>query len=185
MTKKGNRLQYQIDENNRLSLLDRQWDTFAIENDADGLAGNKLLDHSIWDFITDTSVCYLYEQIFQRVRSGKKVLFDFRCDAPDLRRFMQMYISPTENGGVQFETLVQKIEPRKALMPFDPLNPSTDRIVVSCSWCNKIRVDETQWEEIEIAADLLRLFERPDVPHISHGMCPECFESVLQNLERS
>ena len=45
-----------------------------------------------------------------------------------------------------------------------------------CSYCKKIRVDDTYWQQLEGY-----LSEHSDA-EFSHGICPECFPSVLDGL---
>lgn len=47
-------------------------------------------------------------------------------------------------------------------------------IIPICSYCKKIRSDETYWEQVEnyIAEHSSATF--------SHGVCPECFESIVK-----
>lgn len=45
-------------------------------------------------------------------------------------------------------------------------------LIVVCSYCDKVKLEETEWEGIEkyLAAKTLAKF--------SHGICPECYETV-------
>ena len=46
-----------------------------------------------------------------------------------------------------------------------------------CSYCKKIRVDDKYWQQLESY-----LSEHSDA-EFSHGICPECFPSVLDELK--
>ena len=48
--------------------------------------------------------------------------------------------------------------------------------------CRKIAVSETQWEEVEIATEALRLFDRKVMPRFTHGICASCFEAAMSEL---
>lgn len=45
-------------------------------------------------------------------------------------------------------------------------------LVPVCSWCNKIRDDEGYWRSLEAYV------EETAGSHVTHGICPECRESV-------
>ena len=46
-----------------------------------------------------------------------------------------------------------------------------------CSYCKRIRSDKDYWEQVESYVT-----ERSDA-RFSHGICPECFDKVLEDLE--
>ncbi len=48
-----------------------------------------------------------------------------------------------------------------------------------CAYCKKIRNDKNYWEQVENY-----ISERADV-RFSHGICPECMESALEEIEAS
>ncbi len=47
-----------------------------------------------------------------------------------------------------------------------------------CGWCDRFEVDG-EWVEVEEAARRLELFNRPELPALSHGICPDCNELLL------
>ena len=40
------------------------------------------------------------------------------------------------------------------------------------------------WVEVEEAVNVLRLFDKPRLPRISHGICAPCSDSFFQLLEQ-
>jgi phosphoserine phosphatase RsbU/P len=46
-----------------------------------------------------------------------------------------------------------------------------------CSYCKRIRSDQDYWEQVESYVT-----ERSDA-RFSHGICPDCFDKVLEDLE--
>ena len=47
-----------------------------------------------------------------------------------------------------------------------------------CGWCDRFEVDG-EWVEVEEAAQRLELFDRAELPTISHGICPDCNALLL------
>ena len=76
------------------------------------------------------------------VRKGRSIDFDLRCDSPDRRRFLEMRITPTSNEGVQFETVTKVVEERSSQEIFRHSNQHSDELVITCSWCKKIKTAE-------------------------------------------
>jgi hypothetical protein len=47
-----------------------------------------------------------------------------------------------------------------------------------CGWCDRFLVDG-EWVEVEEAVARLGLFQLPEMPAISHGVCPDCTEMLI------
>ena len=84
---------HRIDRDDVIVFLDDEWKGFARENGAAGLA--DIAGRSLWDFVVGADVRDVYRQMLDRVREdGGSIGFPFRCDAPALRRFLEMEIVP-------------------------------------------------------------------------------------------
>ncbi len=80
---------------------------------------------------------------------------------------------------VLFSARLRSEEPREAPMPLlDPDTPRNDETLEMCGWCDRFEVDG-EWVEVEEAARRLELFNRPELPAISHGICPDCNQMLL------
>jgi CheY-like chemotaxis protein len=49
-----------------------------------------------------------------------------------------------------------------------------EKMISICSYCKKVRVDETQWQDLE-----LYVSEHTDT-QFSHSICPNCYENVVK-----
>lgn len=118
--------------------------------------------------------------LLRRIRGEVgRVMLPFRCDAPDLRREMDIRIAAHAGGRlVLFSAQLRREEPRE----FQPLlwtaSPRGEETLTMCGWCDRFLVDD-EWVEVEEAARRLRLFERPEMPRIEHDICPDCTELLL------
>ena len=182
MPERENLLSYRIDNRDVLVSVFNYWDRSAIRDGASELASDAILGRNLWDFVSGDAIRHIYKKILERVRSGETLDFDFRCDAPDERRFLSIRISPAENGEVEFETRTIRLEQRPAQDIFLRHTDFTDQLVVACSWCKKIRTHGEVWQEIEQAVVILELFKSEPVPQLSHGMCPDCYEAALKKV---
>jgi hypothetical protein len=140
---------------------------------------------SLWDFISDDATKTLYRLLIERVRAGNCVKFEFRCDAPAYRRFLEMNILLLENSDIQFTTHTIRVEerPLQNLLSKN-ISRMEEEVIIVCSWCNKIKVDEDDWQEIEDFLKTSGLFENEILPQPSHGMCDNCYKIVSEKFQK-
>jgi len=165
---------YRVDSDDRIVAVGGCWDEFATDN---GLPGSPeaLLGRPLREFVADRSTDHFYTLLLKKVRtSGRPVVFPFRCDAPDRRRYMEMTMTGKENGGVEFCSRILREEPR---VPVAILQAGGERegLLRMCSWCKQVPVDHSTWVEVEEALAALRLMEQPRLPAVTHTICPDCF----------
>jgi len=173
-------VRYHIDRQNRIVSLSDTWRTWAESNGAPHLA-DGVLGRSLWDFVGDYQTREVYRTLLARVRDGQQVRFPYRCDAPDLRRFMRMTMTSDGEGGVWFDSETLRTEPRPRCWRA-PLPPEAPEMLLrACGWCKRVAVDGA-WEEIEVAVARLDLFGGPATPALTHGMCPPCYEQFMSAL---
>lgn len=174
----GDDLYYAIDEHDRLVRANDGYYQFAKENgwaDADASLGR-----SLWDFVSGEQLTTLLRILVRRVRGTKTVVeLPFRCDAPGVRRELDIRIAPTPSGrAVLFETRVRAEEPREFQPLLDSEAKRSEELVEMCGWCDRFLVEE-EWVEVEEAAARLKLFSRSEPPALSHSICPECAVKLL------
>jgi hypothetical protein len=115
--------------------------------------------------------------------SERTIVVPFRCDAPALRRSMQMQIEPLGDGGLRFVTRVlEAVErPHQAIIDINALH-NHEHLLWMCSWCKRLEA-RGRWIEIEEAAREFGILESNDVPEVTHGLCPSCERTILAELE--
>lgn len=174
---------YKINNRDRIIFVNDEWSRFALANDAPELVAEKILNRSLWNFIKNDTIQELYRKFVGKARAGNTVRFNFRCDSPDFRRLLKMTITLQEEQSVQFETHVIWKQKRAPQTILQKNNRSADRILIVCSWCNKINVKNEIWQEIEEAVENLRLFEMEELPQLSHGMCLSCYQKSQDDIK--
>lgn len=174
---------YRIDSQDRIVFVNNEWQKFALANDAADYADEKVLNRSIWDFITDDSTRLFYQEMINRVRTNKIVSFQFRCDSSEYRRFMKMNIT-AEGNEVQFESRILRSERRNPQAILDRNAERSEKFVVICGWCKKINIGQAIWKEIEHAVEVLGIFESEIFPQLSHGMCGGCYTSFFEQFKK-
>ena len=178
---KANDLVYRINDRDEIVYVNSVWDAFARANNADGVIGTAVLHHTLWNYITDKTTRALYHDVLKRIRDGRSVQFGFRCDSPDRRRFMDMQVERSFGGLIEFRTRVLAEEPRAPVAALDPQLKRSSELMRVCGWCSRVDADG-EWLEVEDAIVRLRLFERSELPQMSHGICEACYEKMMATL---
>ena len=175
---------HRVDSQGIIVSVSDNWQSFAEENLGvntclpEMVIGTRLLDH-----IHGQETKHLYEMILQKVRKKRrKATFKFRCDSPDKRRFLKLSVLPQEDDTTEFRSEMIKTEDRESveLMKSDTKR-SEDHLTI-CSMCKKIAVSETEWEEVEIGIQKMKLFESAELPQLSHGLCHLCHSQAMAEL---
>jgi len=185
MVNKNTHISYRINSRDEIIFLNDEWFQFASENDAQNLVPENVLCRNLWNFISDDKVKYLYQEILRRVNAGHSFKFNLRCDSPETRRILEMNITPQKDGEVQFDSRTIRTQLRMPPILFKNNAPRTEKLLIICSWCNKIETGNGQWEEVEEAVKTLGLFELETLPMISHGMCGSCYQTVSLKLKKA
>jgi len=175
---------YVIDGNGFIISTGEGWDRFASANDAPELTLGAVLGHPLLDFISDLETRYFYKVIIGKVRSmDKSVTLPFRCDSPELRRYMEMDIAPAGGGEVRFACrLLRKVE-REPLELIRAADRHSEEFLHMCSWFKKVMISEGEWTEPEDAITRMALFQAALLPRITHITCPDCSVEVFKNLD--
>jgi hypothetical protein len=169
---------YRISETDEIIFLNDAWTAFALANGAPELIAEKVLNRNLWDFISDDTTRDVYRQLVDKVRGNRFISFDFRCDSPDLHRFLEMKITLREDKNVQFDTRLISAEKRVYQNAFQKGARRGNGVIIVCSWCKKIDTRDGNWREIEEAVTNLEIFESENIPQLSHGMCVPCYQTI-------
>jgi hypothetical protein len=156
---------YRIDADDRIVEVGGSWQTFAEENGGIG----EVVGSQLWDFVSGDDVRAVWTLLLRRARvGGDRLRFRYRCDAPGVRRLMQMELVPQEDGGVAFESRELDAS-AKAPLP-GRRDDGTSGTVTVCGWCGRVRADT--WVSPEAAIGLLGL--AGEAARLSHGVCGDC-----------
>jgi hypothetical protein len=174
---------YHVDSRNRITQVSPNWDAFALANDAPEVCADKILNRPLMDFLSGFETQHLYSIMLTKVRGTQKPLtVPFRCDAPALRRFMELTIWPREGGGIEFQTVVLREEAKTPTILLDRASRRGGGSVAICAWCKRVKV-ESEWLEVEDAVAKLQLFQEPVVPELTHGICSSCRTRMENQIE--
>lgn len=176
---------YQIDESDLITYVSDNWNQFAQDNNAaENTFQPCVLNKPIWNFIVDLETRHLYKILVNKVRStGTIIRVPFRCDSPGSRRFMIMTINPLSGNNIELLSHVLRIEFRDSVQILDKNSTRSNAMITMCSFCKKIAVAKNKWEEAEEAIRILHLFDSASMPQITHGLCPDCYQTILDELD--
>lgn len=174
--------QYIINNKDEIVFVNADWSEFAAANNANHLLPEKVLNQSLWRFICNLESIHIYRKILEKVRDGHDCKFNIRCDSAEYRRFLEVNITLLVTGDVMFENHILKMETRSPQEIFNSCILRSEEIIFICSWCNRIDIGKEKWQEIENAVKSLRLFEKERLPQLSHGMCPDCYLIMSNEL---
>ena len=178
-TKRGAMCVYEIDGDDRIVYCNDEWDLFAMANGGADIVSANVKATILWDHFADASTVDLYRRLVTQVREGRSVTLHFRCDSPELLRLLEMKISPLANEHVRFSTREKRVERRDAFA--FPLIEETESPIIVCSWCGLVNIYNKIWQDVEIAVNKLKLFERRI--SVSHGICPDCYANLSNVLK--
>jgi hypothetical protein len=174
---------YRIDADARIEWVDDGWDRFIEENaGAPALTRERVIGTSLWDWLTGAETKHLYTLLVARVRKTQRaVTLPFCCDAPHLRRDLELTMSPTKRG-VAFHSRLRQMRTRAPANLLDARAARSDELLRMCSVCKRVAAPGDRWEEVEDTIARLELFDAPTMPQISHGLCEPCFESAMRQV---
>ena len=178
---------YQVDADDRITRVSDAWIRFATENGAASLGRSDVVGRPLWEFITDLETGHLYRLIFERVRESRTSrTVPFRCDSPELRRFMELAIEPAADGHLDLTGRLLREEARPPVAVLAPHPPDSSEMLSICGWCKRVCTgpDEGDWCEVEEAVTRMRLFDRTLLPQLSHVTCPACASRAREALGR-
>jgi hypothetical protein len=172
---------YAVNSRDELTWVGGQWERFALENGGAALLPEHVLGRPLWDFVSDATTRQLYREALARVRAGRAIRLPLRCDAPGLRRWLELTISPDEGGRVLFESRTLREEAREPVAVLGASGPRLEELLRCCSWCKRVEAGG-EWLEVEEAVARLNLFEHAALPMLTHGMCEPCHDAFLAKI---
>jgi hypothetical protein len=176
---------YRIDNSDTIVSVSDNWDSFAYGNAWDsGCRPEDVVGHKLWDFIKDIETQHLYAEMFQRVRSGMRCgPIPFHCDSPQERRFLELVLVLMTDKQIEVTSRILRTESREPVGLLDRETARTSRLIKLCSMCKKMETPNKEWAEIEAGLAELRLFEATEMPQITHGLCPHCYNATMAELD--
>ncbi len=173
---------YRVDRNDRITSVSDGWEAFAESNECRSLPQENVVGSSLWGHIQDPVTTELYREMMAFVRAQRRrAQFQFRCDSPDVKRFMRMSIDPLPDGALEFRSELVTAEPRR--VPFHvQASFRAFPVLVRCSVCNRVKTG-SEWRDVVDAVEE-GLVLNHDLPlMVAYGVCDECRDRVRSSYE--
>lgn len=177
---------YRIDRDDQIVFANEDWYHFARENGVNTLNPDTVTGRSLWSFIENIETQHLFQVLLKKIRqTGLSVMFPYRCDSPNCRRYLEMNLIPQANHVLEFRSRILRQEARSPVrLMTEHVERTADKLIM-CGWCKKVILPDGCWVEVEEAVSALDLFDAPRLPIISHGMCHECSRGFERHLAGS
>lgn len=165
---------------NKIISLSSNWTEVAAEGGAEQiLATDKVIGKDLDSFISSDTTRMYIESCLKLCRLRKQTIFrEYRCDSPTHKRFMELQLTPLDDGVVEMKHFLLREEPFD--VPIDIQEVSqypTKAQYIRCSMCNRLKQTGTdEW----VAPESLHMEFRRSLPVI-HSVCPDCMNALWQN----
>lgn len=166
-------LSYWLDVGDVIVEVSPDWENFAQENGGDGIEAKKVLGRNLLSFVHGDVTRMYVRSLVQSARMLRRpICRTYRCDSPDMRRFMEMRLTLESSGLLRWEHRTLRTEPLSRRIEFAVGSAGRSRrIVVRCSICNRLKAPGG-WCEPDCYEAPLPAVEAT-VPVI-YGVCPDC-----------
>lgn len=173
---------YWLDFKDRIIRTNLIWDNFAEDNEGgDRSFSDEIIGKSLFSFISGDATKMYISTMIQRVRLTNKMLdIDYRCDSPEMKRFMRMKIVPEGEGVIRVENLMEKEEPQKKPVRFTDSNRKT--IIKKCSMCQKVN-SNNEWLEADEIENIELFAEGGEEVPVIYTVCNSCNRNLGQRMK--
>lgn len=164
---------YCLDNKNIIVSVSNNWNNFAEENDGLSIFSENVIGKSIWDFISGNTTKMWLDCIFQLARLRKsKIEKTYRCDSPDIKRYMKMIIIPDIDGFLKIEHQIMSTEVQETPVFIYASPTKNDKFKKRCSVCGRILQDNCWYEPANLNDSITQNFL------VIYTVCNECKRSL-------
>jgi len=168
---------YELDVDNNIVAVNSVWQSFALENHAPELSFDQVIGKPLMQYISGNTTKQFWQTLLDKARAADSALhLDYRCDSPDIRRFMHMKVYRGERDKLHVESALLRTESRPVSVHFKRAQQRGSDTKVRCSFCNHI-LHKSHWVEAEslVAGSGVVSLE------VTYGICPKC-QISLDNM---
>ena len=173
-------VEYHLDAKDRITGVNEEWDRFANRNGGDHLQSEALIGRSLHDFISGDVTKMFVNALLQSTRvTGKERTINYRCDSPDVKRYMAMDILPSGQGRlVSRHRTIQEVKMSTAITLVTATRAS-GVFIKRCSMCN--RLSRNGESEVEPDAAAAAGWFGEGATQVIYFVCKDC-QNVVQRF---
>lgn len=168
---------YWLDRNNKIIKVSNNWNKFALENNGKDVLSEKILGHSLLEYVVGDNTKMWIETLLQLARiKSNGIIKEYRCDSPREKRYMIMELKMLGDGTLKVEHTIKKIESYSQELNFLYSNTKLkSKLYQRCSICNKVLYEGNWTEPNELSEDLTDSNEI----QVIYNVCPNCRDLKL------
>jgi len=168
---------YWLDNQDRIIEVSSTWDVFAKENNGESVFSENIIGKSLKNYIKSDETRMFTELLLNKARLlNITVERQYRCDSPDVKRFMKMLIIPEEYNVLRVNHYVLKIEPHSIKLNFMYANDQKIKFMKRCSICNKVHF-ENKWLEGD-SNEVSKYIRENNLIHVLYTVCEVCISDM-------
>ena len=163
---------YQLDEKRCIVAIDGPWDRFALDNDGAAACTERVIGQPLLRFVCGDDARMWIDTLLQLASlTGEPLERLYRCDSPELRRFMSMRVVAEDTGMIRVEHRLLAVQQRFRPVRFQPVMGSHPALRLRCSVCGRINHQDS-WQE----ADQWSGDGDEVTIVVAYTVCPHCYE---------
>ena len=168
------RVCYQVDVRDTIRSVNAAWNLFAAKNDAAALTAERVIGRSLWSYVDGEDVIAIYQSLLAFVRQrAQEVSFPYRCDSPNMKRFMVMNVVPLADEAIEFQNQTVGYERRNHEILVEYVTRDAQPYALRCSSCNRFRPHDV-WLEVDEALAEGEILNS-DLPlRVVNTLCERC-----------
>jgi len=171
---------YRLDHRDTIVEVSQTWNHFALSNNAtEKTLAKAVIGCTVFSFILGDPTRMYFQALLQQARIlGRSLARNYRCDSPELKRYMEMRLTPEPEGIVRLDHTIQRVEPLKPSLSFQPASRVTSETIGRCSVCARLTTG-LRWVQPE---EVLKQgqFPRDGAIPVRYLVCPDCVTSSLK-----
>jgi len=170
----------------------RRWNMFAGENHASAeLTASAVVGRCLFDFFDGAEVRESQQRLHKLIvtRQRSFLAYEYRCDAPAIRREMRLSISPVEVQGLLVALLYQstllRAQPRPSISLFERPAAAEDASLpqlAMCSYCHNVRIPPDAGDGEWVSPEQYYRRGGGENVRLSHTICPDCYTRIVAPL---
>lgn len=144
---------YWLDHASHIVGVDGPWDRFALENEGEAACAERVIGQPLLHFVSGDEARMWIDTLLQLARlTGEVLERSYRCDSPELQRFMNMRLVPEDSGMMRVEHHLVSVRQRIRPVRFLPVSSYQATLRLRCSICGRIK-EQGEWMEAEQLSD--------------------------------
>lgn len=166
-------IRYWLDIGEVIVDIALDWDQFARDNNAPELLKRHVIGRNLLNFVSGDVTRMYVRTLIQSARLMRQPMVrQYRCDSPDMRRYMEMRLSLQDNGLLCWEHRQLASEKLPNRLNFvHAADSRTRRPHVRCSICNRLK-GRSGWNEPDLLGE--DFLPTESVVPVIYGVCPDC-----------